>query len=366
MQKLIKSRILEKQGCLITYAEFIELALYHPKFGYYMKKGDKIGRAGDFITTSNFADIYGSLMARWFSRLVKEHNLPPSICEIGAGNGRFAKSFIDEWNKNEHFPINYFILEASPYHKELQQENIVFNEHVKQISSLDEIKSFQGLFFSNELFDALPVHIVQNKAGVLEEIMIGLEGDEFIEIPVPLTNTTVRDYLVEHKIDIKDGHRVEVCLDMAKLVNAISETMDRGIVVTVDYGYTDEEWQEPARREGSLRGYYKHKMLNNVLSHPGEMDITSHVRFDTLVKLGEKAGLENIAMVRQDEFFLGIGILEMLAENYDPNPFSEMGKRNRAIRNLVLPGGISSFFHVVLQQKGLQLSEKQLLNHKLD
>ena len=109
---------------------------------------------------------------------------------------------------------------------------------------------------------------------------------------------------------------------------------------------------EPQEAKGSLRGYYQHQMIDNVLQHPGEMDITTHIHFDWLIQKGEQAELEFHSKLRQDEFLLKAGILKELENHYDPNPFSEVSKRNRAIRSLIMPSGMSSFFHLVIQQKG--------------
>jgi SAM-dependent MidA family methyltransferase len=137
------------------------------------------------------------------------------------------------------------------------------------------------------------------------------------------------------------------------MVRDISRVLKKGIVVTADYGYTNEEWKHPSRKKGSLRGYYQHQMIDDVLEHPGDMDITTHIHFDWLIQKGEQAELLFHSKLRQDEFLLKAGILKELENHYDPNPFSEVSKRNRAIRSLIMPSGMSSFFHLVLQQKGM-------------
>lgn len=338
---------------MISYADYIQHVLYHPEMGYYMKEREKVGREGDFITTSNFSDIYGRLIAKWYIKKVEEENLNPSVCEIGAGNGRFAASFIDEWRKITALPLNYYIIEESPYHRELQRKQISFDHHVKQVATLEEIKPFTGLIFSNELFDALPVHVIEKNNGSLLEVMITVEEDGLVEKLVPLEDERIFSFLKESGLTLNERQRIEIPLAMEKMIARISDTLTQGFVLTVDYGYRNEEWMTPARRDGSLRGYYKHQQINNCLFHPGEMDITSHVHFDSFIKNGEANGLSLVDMLRQDEFFLKIGILEELEEHYDPDPFSAASKRNRAIKGLIMPNGISSYFHVILQEKGL-------------
>lgn len=336
---------------MITYAEYMNIVLYHPQLGYYMKEGEKIGRGGDFITTSNMADIFGGALARWFSNLVRNEWIAPQICEIGAGNGRFAKAFLQEWYASENPELTYYIVESSPYHLKVQNEKFDENWQVKQVENLAGISGFKGLIFSNELFDALPVHVIKKQNGQLFEIMITLKEDELIEIAVPLTNERIIRFLKEYQIHIVEGYRMEISLQMEKLFSRIEQVLSEGMIISIDYGYSNEEWQEPLRKEGSLRGYYNHKLMNDVLIHPGKMDITSHIHWDVLKKLGEKRGLHTIEKMRQAEFLLSIGILDHLESHHDSNPFSEVNRRNREIRSLIMPNGISDFFQVLVQEK---------------
>jgi SAM-dependent MidA family methyltransferase len=353
MLSYLKSLILNSQTNLISYADYMEAVLYHPQLGYYMKSKQKIGRQGDFITTSNISDIYGRIIAKWFAGICRQKNLEPVFCEIGAGNGRFANAFLQEWEESIQTPLTYIIVESSPYHLHLQHELIKPRFAITQVSSLEELIPFEGMVFSNELFDALPVHVIEKEAGQLYEVMVGINKDSLYEVKVPLINPSIYSFLEETGLVLKDQQRMEVPLLMAGMVQDISRVLKKGLVVTADYGYTNEDWTHPARRKGSLRGYYQHKMIENILEHPGEMDLTTHIHFDWLIEKGEQAGLNFHSKLRQDEFLLKAGILKELENHYDPNPFSEVSKRNRAIRSLIMPSGISSFFHIIIQQKCL-------------
>lgn len=336
----------------ISYADFMSLALYDREKGYYMKSGEKVGRLGDFITTSNIGNIYGQLVARWFYKQVSLGVVPAYVCELGAGTGRFARAFLEEWSILTQEPISYFILETSPFHKQLLQKEVEEGK-LTVIDHLQMLKGFRGLIFSNELFDALPVHVIEKRNGSLFEVMITVDHEDFKEALVPLSNQKVISYVKEYLQDLREQQRVEVPVAMVEWIEDISSVIDSGIIVSVDYGFTATEWKEPARAQGSLRGYMKHQMKTNILIHPGEMDITSHVQWDPFIQIGEKHGLLLEKFLRQDEFFLEIGVLDLLKDHYDPNPFSEQSKRNRAIRSLITPGGMSSHFQVVLQSKNL-------------
>lgn len=351
MLSFLKEKILAQPTSMITYADFMELALYHHHWGYYMRPIEKVGRKGDFITTSNISDIYGRIIAKWFLKLQKEKGLPPAVCEIGAGNGRFADAFIDEWRKNSNEALKYYIVETSPYHRELQRDVLPVDDCVIQIEDVEELKPFNGFIFSNELFDALPVHVIEKKKGDLMEVMVSFENGQLTEKLSPLNNEQILGFLKESKLHLQDNQRIEISLQMEAMIRRIANTLERGIVVTVDYGYTNEEWMEPIHRDGSLRGYYQHEQVNNVLLNPGEMDITTHIHLDSFSRIGEKYGLKLLKKQRQDEFLMSIGILQELENHYDPNPFSETSRRNRAIRSLIIPSGISAYFHAIIQSK---------------
>jgi len=357
----LQSLILNSPNQLISYAEYIDAVLYHPEIGYYMNNQQKIGREGDFITTSNISDIYGRLMAKWFSEVWVRKGLPSVFCEIGAGNGRFAYSFLKTWYETMEMPLQYIIVETSPYHRSLQAELIKEPfPAVIQAESIRDLESVEGMVFSNELFDALPVHVVEKMNGELFEIMIGISNGELAEEKVPLTNNEIISYLEEAGLHLNEKQRIEVPLAMEQVLLDISRVLKKGIVLTADYGYSNEEWMELQRAEGSLRGYFQHQLIPNVLKYPGQMDITSHIHFDSLIQKGRKADLHLVAKLRQDEFLLKAGILHELEGHHDPNPFSEVSRRNRAIRSLILPGGMSSYFHMVIQQKALDFTVDDL------
>ncbi|MCQ6273710.1 SAM-dependent methyltransferase [Bacillus sp. V3B] len=357
MQNFLINYLNDKPEKMISYAEYMNLVLYHPKLGYYMREGEKIGRNGDYITSSNMADIFGRTFARWYAGQVKIQSYSPQVCEMGAGNGRFAKAFLEEWYGSGNPEINYFILEKSPYHIKQQKELFEEKWKVHQIEDLAELREFNGLFFSNELFDALPVHVVKKQQGQLFEIMVSSERDQLTETEVPLRNEEIYAFIAQHKVMIAEGQRIEIPLNMEEIILQIDEVLTEGMIVTVDYGYTNDEWKEPIRRDGSLRGYYQHRLINNVLMNPGEMDLTSHIHWDALENIGEKYHFRKVGKWRQDEFLLSIGILDELESHNDPNPFSEVNKRNRAIRSLIMPSGISTAFQVLVQEKRSRLGQ---------
>ncbi|SDP76173.1 SAM-dependent methyltransferase, MidA family [Litchfieldia salsa] len=345
---------------MITYEEYMNTVLYDSTCGYYMKHTQKIGREGDFITSSNISNVFGMLFAHVLMNTCKKNELPFIICEIGGGNGRFAKAILDEWEKLDQqsfSALTYIIIETSPYHRQLQQEILPIGKQVVQYESIEEVierfPNFEGIMISNELFDAFPVRVVEKRDGQLYEVMVSMDEDHNLCERLCVTeDQELSIYLQEQKLVLADNQRFEVPLSMINYLNDMSTLIRRGVVFTVDYGYTNDEWMLPQYRRGSLRGYSNHKLIDNPLLHPGEMDLTTHISFDAVQFYGDKYGLKFDKKLRQDEFLLAAGILDFLQEHHDTNPFSEKSKQNRAIRSLIMGGGISEAFHVLIQKKG--------------
>jgi SAM-dependent MidA family methyltransferase len=371
MGKFIKELIMQSPFKRIPYSVYIGTALYHPVHGYYMKKGVKVGKEGDFITTPHAFPVFAKALARFFCKAVNEGKLPPAICEIGGGDGRFAKFVLKEWEtfSPETFAnIVYYIVEKSSFHQRLQYHELQEYSQLRYFSSLQELTSaigaFEGLLFSNEWFDALPVEVIQQAEDQLYEVWVSVDGaDELVEVLVPLENERIRGYLEDYNIQLTNNQRMEIPLAMVEKLEEIHSFFQRGMMVTVDYGYTFQELRHPWRQQGSLRGYFQHQLVSNPLDHAGQMDLTTHIHFDSFIEKGKQYGAEVAVFARQHEFLLSIGILDLLQENADPNPFSEGSKQNRAIRNLMIDDGMSNHFQVIVQEKGVKLEKEKLFSN---
>ncbi|CAM4130697.1 hypothetical protein BAMA_22335 [Bacillus manliponensis] len=358
MRCLLKKAMEEEVDGSISYSTYMNIVLYDEKYGYYMKERPKIGGQGDFFTNSNISSVFAKTFARLFSRLVEDGAVAPHICEIGGGTGKFAYDFLTEWegiSKDTFAKLRYSIIEVSPFHQKLQNEKLSSFCNVVQHCTYEGLGgSFRGIVFSNELFDAFPVEVVTKKDGLLHEVRVTYDGEHCLkEVLRPLQRKDILRYLKKHNIELKDGQRFEVPLIMSGYVNRLMNWLHEGLLITIDYGYTNEEWGHPVHAEGSLRGYYKHRLIYDPLEYPGEMDITSHIHVDELKVTAEELGLQTIWHTNQRDFLLAANILEQLVQHEDLNPFSEVQKQNRAIRSIVLQGGISDSFQIIVQKKGM-------------
>lgn len=159
------------------------------------------------------------------------------------------------------------------------------------------------------------------------------------------------DWMSWSELELPDGFRVEVPLQMMEWVENVADVLARGLLVTVDYGYRNEELLDPALRQGTLRGYYQHQLIEDPLLHPGEMDLTAHIHLDALIKKGEEEGFKEKYLGKQRTFLLEHGLFDHLVEHEGRDPFSAESKLNRAIRSFAMPGGMSEAYHVLIQEK---------------
>ncbi|MFA9559394.1 SAM-dependent methyltransferase [Evansella sp. AB-rgal1] len=358
----IKQKISLKKKPL-SYSDYITIALYDEDIGYYMNSNTKLGKDGDFYTSNHVHPVFQKTFAKFFVDIIKKENLTPTICEWGAGDGRFAfevLSYLRDTEKDLYKECTYLIIEASTYHQSILEGKLAdFSGKFSVFRNLEEAKeqwsTFEGIVFSNEFFDALPVHVVEKKEDTLCEVMVDINSQgELSEVYSPCQNEELQHWLEEYGPMLPNNHRMEVCLHMKKWISLIANWMTKGMIVSVDYGYSNEELLQNERREGSLRGYYKHQMIHNPLDFPGEMDLTHHIQWDAYQLLMKKNGFEEVFHSTQDQFLLKAGLFSFLQENQNLNPFSESYKQNRAIQSLVYPGGISSTFHVSIQSINLE------------
>lgn len=360
MKDIVVEKIKNTDIKMMTYADYMNFVLYDPEVGYYMKDKKKLGRDGDFYTSSGVHAVFGRAFAHFFLDIIEKEGLPATICEFGGGDGRFAKAVLDEWKLiTKDKPLDYTIIETSPFHRQEQSKLLSENIGFRQFASLEDLQKsetnqFEGIIFSNELLDAFPVHVVEKLEDNIVEVFVSVdEKENLIERKEICTNDKVLNWLTTYGPSLIEGQRIEVPIYMNSWMNSINDFLKRGFLITIDYGFTKEDWAMPQRKDGSLRGYFKHQMINNPLENPTDMDLTTHIHLDAYEMLANEAGLEKIVAEKQNRFLIMIGMLKFLQENYDPNPFSKKSKLNRAIKTLIMDTGMSAAFHVFLHGKNL-------------
>ena len=353
MKSKIIKQINNDRERFLPMDDFIELSLYDTENGYYTKSQTKIGREGDFYTSVSVSPVFGEVLAKWINKRFREHAYPPTICELGAGTGQLAVAIIEGLQKLNFMTkdFHYILIEGSPYHRQLIKEKTKKYDFVKILSSLEQLEEFEGIILSNEFFDAFPVKVAVNQDGIWKELGVTEKEGKLIE--------TTREASVEitsfvEKIGLKNrfpNQRFEIPVAYLDAYKYICTKLKRGVILSIDYGMLNSDVQFSERIKGSLRGFNKHQLVENILDNPGEVDITSNVLFEELAKQGEEIGFTTFSLKKQNEFLLENGILDLLIEHQDRDPFSEKSRRNRSIIQFIHTGDISSFYYVLEQMK---------------
>lgn len=348
----------------ITFASFMEAALYEPDLGYYTSPGRKVGAEGDFYTSMNVHSTFGRLIAREISRFWELLDSPSSftVAEAGAGGGQLAQDILDaiaEENQTLYGALVYRLIEKEPSLKEAQGARLAKHAQKLAWSSPEELASgelsFTGCIISNELFDAMPVHVVEMTDDGLKEVFVSTDADGFRERLLPPSTPELLKYLDRFQVRLLPGQRGEINLAAPAWIAAASRTLERGFVLTIDYGYLTEELYTPQRRNGTLLCYHRHSTNEDPYRLVGEQDITTHINFSQLIEAGEEAGLKKAWYGEQYRFLLGVGLMEELirleAESKDEK---EKLKHRLALKKLMLPeGGMGDTFKVLIQSKGV-------------
>lgn len=382
LTQIIQEKIKQHPQRQITFADYMELALYHPQHGYYAANIGKIGAQGDFMTSPHLGADFGEMLAVQLIEIweILGHPTPFHLVEMGAGQGLIAADvlkYLYRHHRDCFAATEYLIIEQSPAMRQLQQQQ--FSKLSSGGANLrwvtwEEIaaNSITGCFFSNELIDAFPVHQIQVEAGKLQEIYITTsdkipespEASAFQEITGELSTPKITDYFQLIDIDITgkpypDGYRTEVNLAALDWVRQVSEKLQQGYVLTIDYGYPAHRYYTPARHQGTLQCYYQHRYHNNPYILVGEQDITAHVDFTALERQGESCGLEKLGFTQQAMFLMALGLGDRIAAlSTTPGmDLSTMINRRQVLHEAIDPRGLGGF-GVLVQGKGLSEDQK--------
>lgn len=379
--RLITQQLAESFQQRLTFADYMDLALYHPQCGYYATNAASIGARGDFFTSPHLGADFGELLAAQFVQMweVMERPTPFTLVEMGAGQGLLAVDIL-HYVQRQHpeflRSLEYIIVERTAALIAEQQRHFNASD-VPDVSlhwrSFDEIapRSVTGCFFSNELVDAFPVHQITLAAGQLQEIYVTPGQDEndavqFDESIGELSTPQLAEYFKLVGIQIEssaypDRYRSEVNLAALAWMKDVADRLQRGYVLTIDYGYTSDRYYSPTRTQGTLQCYYQHTHHSNPYINIGQQDITAHVDFTALVRQGEASGLKTIGLTQQSLFLMALGLGDRMVALSQSTATSTQTiqtllQQRNALHLLINPTGLGNF-GVLVQAKGLTSSE---------
>lgn len=342
----------------LPFRTFMELCLYHPEYGYYRSARPKIGKDGDYYTPTNVGGITAELIARYYAK--RTANLPGAwtITEYGGGTGRMARILLD--TLQAHYPelyerTTYRMVETSPYHLELQREELSGHQAKVIFAGESNERPAQNgcdnqFVLAQELLDAFPVHRVRQRDDGLKELHIIWDEASgcFTEMERPCILSEISLYLERNKIHLLPGQTAEINLLADQWVAERLAEIDRGFVLVIDYGDRAEEIYAPHRLAGTLMCYHRHQASDDPYRLPGQQDITAHVNFSSCLQVAEEAGVKEKELWKHRDFLLEQGVLDLLSAHDAIDPFSPVAKRNRAIRQLLVGDRMGDLFKVML------------------
>ncbi|HEV7966017.1 MAG TPA: SAM-dependent methyltransferase [Candidatus Acidoferrales bacterium] len=357
LSEILGERI--RRGGPISFAEFMRECLYHSVHGYYSRA--RASRFGDYYTSVDVHPIFGRLLARQFAEMWELLGSPRPfvVAESGAGVGRLAGQVLDFSARvlpEFYAALEYIAVERSIRRRAEHAARLAEHIAAGRVSSAGEIPRAipAGCVFSNELLDALPTHRVVMQNGALQEIYVGFEGARFTEALAKPSTTALERYFHGQGITLKEGQQAEACLEACDWIERTGRALERGFVLTIDYGHEARTLYDDHHNRGTLLAYRDHAVSENLLDAPGEQDLTSHVNFTGLELWGRRAGLMRTGLVTQSQFLVALGRETEFADLYQPGQ-TEMEKlRARLLlKNLVHPEGLGEKFQVLMQHKGI-------------
>jgi hypothetical protein len=298
----------------LTFAAFMESALYDRTHGYYGSGRARIGSRGDFHTAVSVGPLFGELLARQFVEMWDRLGRPAAwtLVEQGAFDGQLAAdvlgalhSFAPEcWEAT-----TLRLVEPLPLLQERQRERLSeYGSKVAWHQCLEELPPFRGVHYSNELLDAFPVHRLRRTEDDWHEMRIDTDGESLTWVEAQVKEDAVKR-AAALLCPRESGAFAEVCLGHGPLLDVLGSKLTCGWLLALDYGMSDAELALPIRRDGTLSAYREHKSLNNLLSHPGEQDITAQVNFSAFAKHAMEGGWTLEGFAEQHRFFTGLAPL---------------------------------------------------------
>ena len=334
----------------VSFAWFMEQALYHSEHGYYSSDRASIGRRGDYFTNVSVGPLFGELLAAQFAemweRLGKIDNF--IIVEQGAHHGEFARDVLGAArNAQPEFfeALRYRIVEAFPVLQDRQLKTLTeFGGRVQWRPSLGDLEPFVGIHFSNELLDAMPVHLLASTGDGWREKFVGVEGDEFVFLEQTKIDPALQAELQRLPARAA-GYETEINLAALDWIDHLSVKLIRGYVLAIDYGFPRDEFYAPDRTAGTLQVREKHRQLASPFEQIGHADITAHVNWIDIAERAESHGLRVAGFTDQHHFVTGI-ISEFpeLVENQ---------KTKRALQTLLHPEMLGRAFQVLALNKNV-------------
>ena len=367
-------RALIRECGRITFARFMQVCLYSPRGGFYATRHERIG--AHFGTSPTSHPVFGALIARQLEQMWHRLGAPPvfHVLEVGAGDGALARSIVSACRQltlGFAQALRYIAADYEPQWTPSTGHRIDLDSRtaadepdlslkIQQVkaSGLRAFRHVTGCILSNELIDNFPVHRFAIQNGSVKEVYVTLEGGKFTEVLDEPSTTGIAGRLAD--LSLSDGYRGEVNLAVEDWTRDVSRTLDRGYVLTIDYGLPAAELYAPENNQGRLICFHQHAVQQDPYQRIGQQDITCHVDFTALMRLGEQHGLTTAGYIPQRDFLINLGFADCLESPDSQGLSAARAAINRmAMMALVDPEQYGDL-KVLVQAKGAALDGELL------
>ncbi len=355
----------------IPFRRFMELALYHPEGGYYCRESPRIGPGGDFYTSPHQSPWLGRMIAPLLEKIRCRMGEPPALHlrEYGPGEGWLAFDILESIRSSKsalHQAIAYTFAEQSAQARKRIREkfkdsgNIRFSDPAQHPPP-----GFEGIVLAHEFLDALPVHALIQKGPHLKERYVARSGERLEFCESALSDERLNGWFSDLGVRLSADQMAEVNLSAFDWISEVAHRMERGAVLIFDYGFSARALYGPTRMDGALRGYKNHVLVSDVLSRPGETDLTTHVDFTSILRAAAPHGMELAGFTDQTRFLLGAGISRAL-ENVQDGDDEKTRRERQSLMGIMDPTGLGGAIKVMLLSKNLKLSGFEEFSMKPD
>jgi SAM-dependent MidA family methyltransferase len=370
----LRARLVAAGGWL-AFDEYMDAVLYAPAQGYYSAGATKFGAAGDFVTAPEISDLFARALARQFADVLAETR--GGVLEVGAGSGRFARVALEELARLDALPERYAILDVSADLRARQRDMLAQSQAALASRALwvDALpERHTGVVFANELLDALPCDRFVMRAGRPQRLGVALRDGALAWAPRAAVPGDAGDVAWLAQVErtlaglaaaLPDGYCGEIAPRVDAWVRSVADSLERGVVILVDYGLPRSQYYHPQRVDGTLRCHFRQHAHHDPFLHPGLTDVTAWVDFTRVAEAADAAGLEVAGFTTQAAWLLALGIESLAAETLPEHGAGGVGAEAAAgpvpvrhlvamqgLKRLLLPGEMGEAVKVMVLTRG--------------
>ena len=353
LQTIIREEIAAAGG-VIPFNRYMELALYYPGLGYYSNPLFKFGAKGDFVTAPMISNLFGHLLARQLQELIA-FGCQPRLLEFGAGNGKLAADILASMGDNLEC---YWIVELSADLQQWQRETLQEKvpQHLDKVRWLNALPDqFDGIILANEVLDAIPCELIKINPAQINGVGVAYTDNSFVYRDYQLSPSSL-EYAQNLNLNYSN-YQTEIHLPAVLFMESVAKMLRHGAILFIDYGYGANEYYQPSKTSGTLRGFYRQQVLDGVLVNPGLIDITTSVNWSAIATAAIKCDCDFIGYTNQAGFLVNCGLTALMDQLHNELSAAQYLQLSNQINRLISPNEMGINFKVAGFSKALEQDE---------